>query len=102
MAQTIIFDLGFNGLGNELGCCSSWMYISINSSFVFGDLGVKPQRSDLALASEIRGKGLHARNRHLRNHHGVSVAFSRGISVACSARESDLTLAFEIERERPR
>ena len=31
-----------------------------------------------------RGKRLDTRNRHLRNHHGLSVAFSNGCSVALS------------------
>ena len=34
-----------------------------------------------------RGKILHARNRHLRNHRGFSVACSDGLSVACSQWE---------------
>ena len=32
----------------------------------------------------IRGKPLHTRNQHLRNHHDISVAFSNGLSVAFS------------------
>ena len=32
----------------------------------------------------LRGKILHTRNRHLRNHRGFSVAFSNGLSVAFS------------------
>ena len=31
-----------------------------------------------------RGKLLRTRNRHLRNHHGLSVALSNGCSVTCS------------------
>ena len=31
-----------------------------------------------------RGKRLHIRNQHLRNHRGFSAAFSNGLSVACS------------------
>ena len=32
----------------------------------------------------LRGKILHTRNQHLRNHRGLSVAFSHGLSVAFS------------------
>ena len=34
----------------------------------------------------LTGKRLHARNQHLRNHRGVSVACSNGLSVALSDR----------------
>ena len=36
------------------------------------------------LLSAIRGERLHTRNQHLRNHRGLSVAFSNGLSVAFS------------------
>ena len=35
---------------------------------------------------QCRGRRLHTRNRHLRNHRGLSVAFSNGLSVALSNR----------------
>ena len=38
----------------------------------------------LCIAWSFRGKRLHTRNRHLRNHRGFSVAFAKGFSVAFS------------------
>ena len=57
--------------------------------------GVPSEAPEVFVGPGCRGRRLHTRNRHLRHHRGLSVAFSNGFSVAFSNGTSLFSCMFQ-------
>ena len=81
---------------SSTGTSTMIIIITISSACVHGGEGLGPGVADgEAERLEDRGKRLHTRNQHLRNHRGFSVAFSDGCSVSFSNGISWFSRSFQ-------